>query len=313
MLKVNKIDISIPKNSKVKLKEMGNVFEIMYQDRINYKISIKKLNENEYLNLATGEVVQCNHIRNRGENLAKVAQSLKHLRDKINANVVDAKKCRWVTLTYAENMTNTERLYIDFKNFIKRLRYNLKQHFEYIVAMEPQGRGSWHAHLILIFENDAPYIPNTLMQSIWQQGFTKTKKLVDIDNVGAYLTAYLGDMEFTQENLITIGLEKKQIEIKTVDEIDGAKLKQSKKFIKGGRLYMYPPKFNLYRCSRGIIEPIENYMSYEQAKEKIGDVAPIFTSSRELVDKEMIYDDGNCFRKSLVYEFYNTKRVVPQN
>lgn len=313
MLKVNKIDISIPKNSKVKLKEMGNVFEIMYQDRINYKISIKKLNENEYLNLATGEVVTCNHIRNRGENLAKVAQSLKHLRDKINANVVDAKKCRWVTLTYAENMTNTERLYIDFKNFIKRLRYNLKQHFEYIVAMEPQGRGSWHAHLILIFENDAPYIPNTLMQSIWQQGFTKTKKLNDIDNVGAYLTAYLGDMELTPENLITIGLEKYQLEIKTVNEVDGTKLKQGKKFIKGGRLYMYPPKFNLYRCSRGIKEPIETYMPYEEAKKKIGDVAPTFTSSRELVDKERICSDGNCFRKSLVYEFYNTTRVIPQN
>jgi len=138
LIKVNNIAISIPKYAKVKLKEMGNVYEIMYQDKINYKISIKKLSDNEYLDLQTGEIITCNHIRNRGENLAKVAQSLKHLRDLINTNVVDSKKCRWVTLTYAENMTNTERLYIDFKNFIKRLRYKLKQHFEYIVAMEPQ-------------------------------------------------------------------------------------------------------------------------------------------------------------------------------
>jgi len=167
--------------------------------------------------------------------------------------------------------------------------------------------------LILIFENDAPYIPNTLMQSIWQQGFTKTKKLVDIDNVGAYLTAYLGDMELTKENLVTIGLEKYQLEIKTVNEIDGTKLKQGKKFIKGGRLYMYPPKFNLYRCSRGIKQPIQTYMPYEEAKKKIGASTPTFKTSRELVDKERICSDGNCFRKSLVYEFYNTLRNLPQN
>lgn len=312
MIKVNKIDIAIPKEAFVKVKEMGNVYELMYTDKKNTKISIKKLSENEYLNLVTGEVITCNHIKNRSESLAQVAQSLKRLRDLINTNVVDSKKCRWITLTYAENMTDTKRLYIDFKKFIMRLRYKLKNDkFEYIVAMEPQGRGSWHAHLILIFNKEAPYIPNSLMASIWTQGFTKTKSLVDIDNIGAYLTAYLGDIECNEQNLINLGLDESQCNLKSVDTIDG--IKQNKKFIKGGRLSLYPPKFNLYRFSRGIKEPIEYNMMYEHIRKKIGNFLPTFTSSRELVDKERVSANGNYFRKSLVYEFYNTKRVVPQN
>lgn len=137
----NSTDFCIPEASIVKLKEMGNVFEIMYQDRVNRQIQIKKLNENEYLNLVTGEIITCNHIKNRSESLFQVSQSLKRLRDYINTNVIEPKNCRWITLTYAENMTNTEKLYIDFKNFMKRLRYKLKSYkMEYIVAMEPQGR-----------------------------------------------------------------------------------------------------------------------------------------------------------------------------
>lgn len=311
MLKVNYIPVDIPKKAHVKLKTMGNVFEIIYTDKINTKISIRKLNNDEYLNLNTGEILKCNHIQNRSDNLAQVAQSLKRLRDLINTNVVDTKKCRWITLTYAENMTDTKRLYVEFKNFIKRLRYSLKKHhFEYIVAMEPQARGAWHAHLILIFDNEAPYIPNSLMAKIWSFGYTKTKKLTDIDNVGAYLTAYLGDLELSKENLSYLGLKENQCNIKQVDEIDGVKLRTSKKIIKGGRLKLYPPKFNLYRCSRGIKEPIIDHMFYDEAKEKIGDLAPTFISSRELVDLDFVYDDGKPFRKCIAYEFYNSKRVL---
>lgn len=312
MIKKNSVDFSILNCSIVKLKEMGHVFEIMYQDKSNNQISIKKLNENEYIDLRTGEILTCNHINNRSESLFQVGQSLKRLRDYINTNVQEPKKCRWITLTYAENMTDTERLYIDFKNFIKRLRYKLKAyHFEYIVAMEPQGRGSWHAHLILIFDREAPYIPNTMMAEIWKQGFTKTKKLTDIDNIGAYLTAYLGDMECTPGNLDLLGITENDCRIKLVDSIDGVKLKQSKKFIKGGRLYLYPPKFNLYRISKGIKPPTETLMAYQLAKEKVGSDKPTFVSSFELVDAEKLYD-GQPFRKNIKYEFYNTHRLIAQ-
>ena len=138
-------DFTIEKNFKVSLKEMNHIKEICYCQKRNGKITIQLLDKDTYVNLETGEVKECNHIENRSESKLQVSQSLKRLRDYINYNLVDTKKCKWICLTYAENMTDTKRLYLDFDKFIKKLRYHYG-HFEYIVAMEPQGRGAWHAH-----------------------------------------------------------------------------------------------------------------------------------------------------------------------
>ena len=311
--KVHLDDFCIPKNTIVSCKEMGNIYELCYQDKVNDQILIKKINENEYIYLPTGEVLQCNHITNRSQSLFQVGQSLKRLRDYINTNVVEPKNCKWVTLTYKENMTNTKRLYEDFKKFIKRFNYHFKEYkFEYIVAMEPQGRGAWHAHLILIFDRLAPYIPNKTIEKLWQQGFCKTKKLDNVDNVGAYLTAYLGDIEYTDKNFKDALKNMSFVAVKEVNEIEGIKLKEPKKFIKGGRLYMYPPKFNLYRCSRGIKKPKKYLIDYETARKKIGLSQPTFSSAIKLIDVIDLSGDIQ-FQKTIAYEFFNTKRVVPQN
>ena len=313
MIKQHLGSYKIPKKVLVNLKHMGNIKEICYQDRVNRNIYIKKLSDDEYVYLPTGEIIQCKHIKNRSENLFQVSQSLKRLRDYINTNVQEPMNCRWITLTYSDNMTDTKRLYKDFKNFMKRLKYSFKQYnIEYIVAMEPQGRGAWHAHLILIFDRKAPYIPNKIIENLWSQGFTKTKMLVDIDNVGAYLTAYLGDMECTTENLKLLGISPNDLRIKLVDSIDGIELKKPKKFIKGGRLYLYPPKFNLYRCSRGIKKPISELITYENAIKKIGHMQPTFSSALTLTEFDIATDKPR-FSKTIAYEFYNTKRLIAQD
>ena len=43
------------------------------------------------------------------------------LRDLLNTNIADPSHCRWVTLTYKENMTDPKRLYTDFDKFNKRM------------------------------------------------------------------------------------------------------------------------------------------------------------------------------------------------
>jgi hypothetical protein len=73
---------------------------------------------------------------------------------------------------------------------------------------------------------------------------------------------------------------------------------------------MYPPKFNIYRCSRGIKKPIEINMAYDLARKKIGSIEPTYKTSFDLVD----YLSGDSiFHKSMIYEFYNSKRHIPQN
>ena len=171
--------------------------EIMYsQKTLNTQIFIRKLNDFQYVDLRTGEIFEYNLIENRAENLDSVRRSLGRLKDYINTNCVIVDNIKWVTLTYAENMTYTKRLYKDFEKFVKKARYKYG-HFEYIIACEPQGRGAWHIHMLMIFPNKAPYIPNKIMAEIWSHGFTTTKKLDEnITNIGAYLTAYLGDFDY---------------------------------------------------------------------------------------------------------------------
>ena len=288
-------DYSIGIEDLVSLKTMGHIYEICYLQKKNNQIKTQLIDKDHYMYLDTGETFECNHIENRSESKFQVGQSLKRLRDYINTNVVEPNNCKWITLTYAKNMQDTKQLYKDFQKFMQKLRYQYKDYnIEYIVAMEPQARGAWHCHCIIIFDTVAPFIPNATIEKLWQQGFTKTTKLDDIDNIGAYLTAYLGDMEFTEENILELqkkGLNVSQMALKEVNEIEGIKLKEPKSFIKGGRLYMYPPKFNLYRISRGIKKPKKEYYSYHVAKEKIGCTKPTYSKGIKIFDLDNSFDN----------------------
>lgn len=298
-LKVESLDsVTVQGKERVRVKEMGNIIEVMYSDNYGSRCSIKKLDKYNYMDLQTGEIKQFVQMQNRSDNIKSVKNSLIRLRDYINTNVIDVKKCKWVTLTYAENMTDPKKLYDDFRKFNMRLKYNLKLDYEYIVACEPQGRGAWHCHIVLIFKQIAPYIDNDFMFRIWGHGWTTTKKLDDVDNVGAYLTAYLADMN-TDE--IDGDVEKKLsghgFEVKTV-EIEG----KSKSFVKGARLYMYPPQFNLYRCSRGIKKPNVYYDLEKNVQKKVSSAKLTYEKSMKLIDVE------SEFEKILNYRYYNLIR-----
>ena len=171
-------NINIPPSSLVSLKTMGKQYEVCYVKYMNTnnKFPIKWLDDNKYLNLYTLEVKERKKIKNRSESKQAISKTLKKIRDYINTNVVDIKKCKWVTLTYKENMTDTKQLYLDNDKFIKRFRYKYGQ-VEYIMVCEPQGRGAWHSHIIFIFNKKAPYIPNKEIEEMWGHGFTKTKKI----------------------------------------------------------------------------------------------------------------------------------------
>lgn len=302
-MNVEKIDNVRPNFlDKVRVKYMGNIFEIMYsKNKLGGQNVIKKISAKEYIDLRTGEVKEFVSIENRSCALNDVRKSLCRLRDYINTNVIDVSKCKWITLTYAENMTDTKQLYKDFEKFNKRLKYKLKKYnleYEYIVAMEPQGRGAWHAHLLLIFDTVVPYIPNSFISEIWGNGFTVTKKLDSVDNVGAYLTAYLGDMDFSEFITLT-DAEKKDMKIFDIKEINSEGVKKS--IVKGARLHMYPPKFNLYRCSRGIKKPVIEYTTENKIQKKISDGSLTFEKTIKLTDE-------NLYSNIINYRYYNLNK-----
>lgn len=298
-------------HQEIRVKEMGNIIELMHTERKNHQILIKKISDTEYIDLRTGEIKQCNQIENRSQNKDSIRQSLGRLRDLLNTNITDPSHCRWVTLTYVENMTDPKRLMKDFEKFNKRMKYALSKEgysYEYIVAMEPQGRGAWHAHLVMIFEGQAPYIKNDskdpkefTMEKMWGQGFTKTKKLEDVDNVGAYLTAYLGDMELDEYRNLS-DEDKKGMTFSEIREVEIKVSNEKKSIIKGGRLHMYPPKFNLYRASRGIKKPVVSYETEKEAQKKVSAATLTFEKTIELSDTD------SQFSNTINYRHYNLIR-----
>lgn len=301
-LKIERLEepIKIDPNKIVKFTEMGNIVEIMYSEKRSLGGYITKLDKDHYVDNRTGEVLKFRHIENRSQDIANVKKSLKRLRDLINANVTNVTNCRWLTFTYAENMTDPKKLRYDNENCIKRLR-KIFGHFEYITAAEPQGRGAWHLHSVFIFKDKAPFMSNEVVAQCWKKGFVTVKRLDDVDNVGAYLTAYLGDMELSE--VVDSKCPIKHIkDIKEVEYTDDNGIKQTKKYIKGARLHMYPPKFNIYRKSKGIREPTVSLVSYEDAKEKVSSAKLTFSKTVALEDEE------RDFKNTLQYEYYNRVR-----
>lgn len=246
----------------VTVKKAGAVTEIRYM-RSNAGTPIQKLDADHGLDMRTGEIIKYHHNASRIENKASVRQSLKRLRDLINANLENPENALWVVLTFKSCMTDTRQLYRDFHAFWKRFRRYLQKQghppADYIIAAEPQGRGAWHLHCLFLFPGKAPFIPNTEMARIWGHGFTKTQSLKGIGNPGLYLTAYLGDMELLEA--ANAGQFNAERLAETKDK--------SKAVIKGARLKLYPPGFNLYRCSRGVKRPEVCQMTEQEAQAEV--------------------------------------------
>nr|CDL66302.1 unnamed protein product [uncultured bacterium] len=301
-MEIKKLDtpILVSDSAIVRLKECGNVTEIMYSETRSRGGYITKLDKEHYCDNRTGEVFEFKHLENRAQDLSNVAKSLAQGRDLLNTNIIDVSYCRWVTLTYAENMTDPKKLLFDFQNFNKRCR-SIYGNYEYITAAEPQSRGAWHLHAVFIFDHKAPYMENKIVADCWKQGFVTVKRLDDVDNVGAYLTAYLGDMELSEAQQANIYVNPNK-ELKTVEYEDDNGNKQSKRYVKGARLRMYPPGFHIFRWSKGIKKPVVSLTSYKQAKEKASSAKLTFSKTVALEDEE------KDFKNTLQYEYYNSIR-----
>ncbi len=294
-------DFKIWDNENVKLFSMGNISAIKYNSSPSKGGTTKKLNKDEYLDITSGEVKEFNHIENRSQDLRSVARSLAQGRDIINANVVDVQKCRWLTLTYKENMTDPKKLRKDFEHLNTKLR-DFYGPYEYICAAEPQGRGAWHLHVLLIFKNSAPFMENIIVRFFWKRGFVTVKKLKNVDNVGAYLSAYLGDIDLDNFKDCFPNGSGHSFSVQSVDVLDDDGNVITKHYVKGARLSMYPPGFHIFRYSKGIVKPDFKVVKYSEARSSVSGVL----TYRKAVN----VSDDSGFDTDLVYEYYNSKRVV---
>lgn len=283
----------IAPNDRVVVTKMKHIVEVQYMERMNNSCSIKKLDKDTYVNIDTGEIKEFNHIETRQDSLNSLRQTFKKIRYLINNNFEGRSNELHVTLTYAENMCDTKQLYTDLDKFVKRLKYKYKNvtTIDYMNVVEPQGRGAWHCHMLIRFNDlDSVFIKNEELAKIWGHGFITIKSLKDVDNIGAYLSAYLTDVELSEENLFDA--VSQGLEIKIVDD---------KKFVKGGRLHMYPPGMNLYRKSKGIEFPERQKTTYKDIKKVVGTTTPHYSKTYKI--------ESDDFKNTIHFQQYNLKRM----
>lgn len=290
-----------------KVTTMGHITEVLTFQKPTVAPPIQKLTKDLYCYLPTGEVLEYEHdSTSRADNIKNVRRTMANIRALVNTNVTTPENCLWCTFTYAENMTDTKRLYEDWRRFWQRFAYWCKQQGykkpEYITVQEPQGRGAWHVHCFFIWDTKAPFIPNNeVMEVLWGHGFTKTKGLQDIDNIGAYFSAYLADMPLEEYDQLPKAMQA-QLEVVEKSFENAENLTKTKKFVKGGRLPMYPVGMNIVRKTKGIKSPNVERMTLKEAQKKVSPEQLTFSRSFEIVG-----ENGEVVN-TLTKSFYNSRR-----
>ena len=120
----------------------------------------------------------------KAENRSKVAyRARSYVRRKVNAN---PQLNKFLTLTFAENLTDLYKARYEFDKFLKRLKTRFKG-FQFVAVVEFQKRGAVHFHLLC----NLPYVDVNELSKVWKHGFIRLNKIDNVDNVGAYVTKYM--------------------------------------------------------------------------------------------------------------------------
>lgn len=138
----------------------------------------------------TGEIIEKDkppQIERREDSNRRARMELRRI---INANFDVHDK--FITLTFAENIKDVNQANEEFTGFMRRMKKRFDK-FKYAAVIEFQQRGAVHYHMIA----KLPYIEKQELAEIWRQGFVKINDITNqndgkgVDNVGAYVTAYM--------------------------------------------------------------------------------------------------------------------------
>lgn len=282
----------IDDNIDTKITVTGRVSRLTYLQRKNRENIIQILPNKQYLDKRTGEVKDRQFkAKTRQDNIKNARKSLQRLRDLINTNCLVLSHIAWITFTYAENMTDSKKLLSDFKIFNTLYRRKIGN-YEYITAVEPQARGAWHIHAFFIFDYE-PYLDYDLIRRVWGHGRVEVQYLRgDVDNLGAYLSAYLTNAELHDK-----------AELQGYHNIDIVSCERtSKSYAKGQRIYMYPARMKIYRKSKNILQPTEEWTTAKEARKKVSLYELTFEN---YVEAEIKTKNGNYTNK-IYTEYYNS-------
>lgn len=256
-------------NNRCKVIIMGHILEVTQCDYINKKNYITKIDKNNYIDNRTGEIKQYKISKNRRDSIEGVRETVKKIRMLINNNFTGGDDETHLVLTYKENMRDTKKLYKDMDVFIKKLRRRYKG-LSYMYVIEPQKRGAWHVHALIKGVNEG-----FNYKELWEHGEQVfSRNLKDVDNIGAYLSAYLTNL--------------------------------SPEAKKGSRLYLYPSNVKIFRHSNDIKYPEVIEMSVQDVKKITNGLTACYSETVNILN------DDDKVVNSIKHINYNIKREKNQ-
>ena len=126
--KMNQVDVKLHDLTKVKQKTVGNTSVVQFTAGNNKTCTVRNLSKDTYLDVKTGEVRKKKKSESRYQSPKSVRKSINRLMDLIRCNATDSAKCKWLTVTYKEVMTDGKQAFLDAKLFLRKLkRYLAKQ------------------------------------------------------------------------------------------------------------------------------------------------------------------------------------------
>ena len=157
----------------------------------------RKIDRNRCVDIETGEIIEYtvvfsnNCMRSNSSARYNFNRSKTGLRQLVNTNFEGKRNELHITLTYSKCMMDRDQLSSDFKNFWKRLKYEMGA-LEYIAVYEQHESGGWHIHILVKKPAvDTIYIENRVVREIWGKGFVNVKGTVGDTNVGMYFCKFL--------------------------------------------------------------------------------------------------------------------------
>lgn len=285
----------MPEDASCRVTRCGNVVDFTVKERDPAPPGIVRISKDEYMVLASGEVKQFEHHETRAGNVRELRRTFGKLRAMINANCGEPRDLRMFTFTYRENMQDIKRLYVDFGNWWhKWKRYCARSDIprcRYIAVPEPQGRGAWHLHCILIWDNGAPeFISFREVGVMWGHGWVDQRLgsgTLTCDNLGAYFTAYFANIPVDEYSSLPASEQVVKGHVELIDRsyyVDGVEV--SKKFVKGARFYLYPVGMQIFRHSRDCQKPHYLDCKFGEACEsmkKAGVASPTFSRNYDIL------------------------------
>lgn len=135
-------------------------------------------------------------LSERGETKERTDSSIARARQKlyriILSNIDEKQKYKnlFATFTFKKNVKDLKTANYEYKKFIKRFYFFMKNKYKYITVVEFQKRGAIHYHTLFF---NVPYIKNLHLkiEELWGQGQTNLKSITEIKNISAYLAKYI--------------------------------------------------------------------------------------------------------------------------